>query len=254
MFVFPIPGSPDCDPSKYNDGMMFVCNAQTYKECMDLKLFGLPASYMQQVLSLKQGKSALFLYDTSSRRLHGVFEAASDGGDNINRAAWGAVKKPSQKHSGSPFPAQIEFRVAHAFTALDDASIRSIIRDNQHTHIRKLNTQQVRGLIVEFHKRSQLTMPESSSEGSSGTAAVRASRPPKGVQAGSVMVVANTGDVISKHADPAYNRRQVAKKDDALAAFAFPVQTKENPFQLEPDQLISEVQQITLEQKVHVTC
>jgi hypothetical protein len=192
------------------------------------------------------------MYDTSSKRLHGVFEAASDGGDNINRAAWKSLKKQSQKQGGSPFPAQIEFRVSHSFSALDDASIRSVIRDNQHTHIRKLNAQQVRGLIAEFHKRSQLIMPDSTTEAASGTAATKTSRPTKTQAAASniMVVTADTGDVISTRTDPpsAWSTGQDAKKDESPAGLAFPVQTKENPFQLEPDQLSTEVQAITLDQ------
>ena len=217
--------------------MMFVCSSQTFKECMDLKLFGLPFTYMNQVQSLKQGKSALFLYDTSSKRLHGVFEAASDGADNINKHAWQSQKKAGSSRPGSPFPAQIEFRVAHSFKELDEAAIRSVIRDTQRSHIRKLNTQQVRGLIAEFHKRSGLAMPESRTK---------------------VVVVTGNGQIIDNSQQAVWAKKHLVQKKDDSSENGFsaagtldqvPVATQ-NPFNLEPDTIATDLQQISIDTKV----
>ena len=39
--------------TKYVDGMMFVCNSDTYEECLKIKLLGLPKQYLKNVQGLK---------------------------------------------------------------------------------------------------------------------------------------------------------------------------------------------------------
>jgi hypothetical protein len=63
-------------------GAVFLCNHLTRKECFDKKIFGLPRFCADFVEKVKVG-TTLFLYDVDQCKLHGVFEATSDGAVNI---------------------------------------------------------------------------------------------------------------------------------------------------------------------------
>ena len=93
-------------------------------------------------------QSALFLFNLSTRLLHGVFDAAGAGAENIDPTAWSRNK---HKAWSSPFPAQIEFRVARAFTPLPDSDLRTVFRDSD--RIRKLDGKEVSKIIRLFRTR-----------------------------------------------------------------------------------------------------
>jgi hypothetical protein len=82
-------------------------------ECFRLKLFGLPRQSLGWVQEIRQD-APLFLYNVTSGALFGVFNAASDGGYNINPRAWENMR-PLE------FPAQVmvSFGILHR---LDDAN------------------------------------------------------------------------------------------------------------------------------------
>ena len=126
----------------YVDGFMFVCNKDTYQECMDQSLFGLPFHYLKEVKTLQAGLSALFLFNKSERRLHGIFEASTNGGANLKPEAWNTNGAKS-----SPFPAQIEFRVVRR-GSISESEFKHLFRDRQ--RIRKLTGDQVKSLIKLF--------------------------------------------------------------------------------------------------------
>ena len=135
-------------PDRFDSGMMFVCTKETYKECMELRLLGLPHEYLNVVKSLKEGRSALFLFNMTDRRLHGIFEAAGDGSENIDPQAWARHKHKHHPYVSSPFPAQIQFRSIHDCEPLLDSEFRHMFADRQ--RIRKLDAKQVRGLMKIF--------------------------------------------------------------------------------------------------------
>lgn len=68
---------------------------------MPQTLTGLPASHISYVKNIDLGLP-LFLFNYSTRKLHGVFEAASPGKLNINPYGWTA--NGSEKTS---YPAQV---------------------------------------------------------------------------------------------------------------------------------------------------
>uniref|UniRef100_A0A804P604 DCD domain-containing protein n=1 Tax=Zea mays TaxID=4577 RepID=A0A804P604_MAIZE len=68
-------------------GYIFVCNNDTMQEDLKRQLFGLPARYRDSVRAITPGLP-LFLYNYTTHQLHGVFEAASFGGSNIDPTAW----------------------------------------------------------------------------------------------------------------------------------------------------------------------
>ena len=75
-------------------GAVFLCNQLTRKECFNKKIFGLSPYCSDFVEKVKAG-TTLFLYDVEQCKLHGVFEATSDGAVNIIPDAYGR-RYPSQ--------------------------------------------------------------------------------------------------------------------------------------------------------------
>jgi len=75
-------------------GAVFLCNQLTRKECFNKKIFGLSPYCADFVEKVKAG-TTLFLYDVEQCKLHGVFEATSDGAVNIIPDAYGR-RYPSQ--------------------------------------------------------------------------------------------------------------------------------------------------------------
>ncbi|VAI38906.1 unnamed protein product [Triticum turgidum subsp. durum] len=84
-------------------GYIFVCNNDTMEENLKRQLFGLPSRYRDSVRAIRPGLP-LFLYNYSTHQLHGIFEAASFGGANIDPAAW----EDKKCNGESRFPAQLE--------------------------------------------------------------------------------------------------------------------------------------------------
>lgn len=85
-------------------GAIFVCNNLTKKECFKRKLFGLPSVHSDLVKQIKTGM-ILFLFEPDERKLHGIFQATSDGAMNIVPRAFSISNKR--------FPAQVYYRLLH---------------------------------------------------------------------------------------------------------------------------------------------
>jgi len=134
----------------YEDGMMFVCTKETFDECMSLRLLGLPFAQMKVVKALQPEKSALFLFNMSDRRLHGLFHASSAGGANINRDAWNKGSSNS-----SPFPAQIEFVIARDCEPIHEKEFKHVFPDKH--RIRKLDKSEVQKLVRLFLRDTKPT-------------------------------------------------------------------------------------------------
>jgi DNA modification methylase len=66
---------------------IFVCTNKTEHECLQRMLFGTSKLYADDVLATKLG-DILFLLNTDSNVLYGVFRAKSDGRQNIVPEAW----------------------------------------------------------------------------------------------------------------------------------------------------------------------
>ena len=80
------------------DGAIFLCNHLTRKECFDRKIFGLSSKCTEFIQRVKSG-ATLFLYDVDQHKLHGVFEATSDGAMNIIPEAYNST--------GFQYPCQV---------------------------------------------------------------------------------------------------------------------------------------------------
>ncbi|EYU23311.1 hypothetical protein MIMGU_mgv1a010649mg [Erythranthe guttata] len=103
-------------------GYIFVCNNDTMSENLKRELFGLPPRYRDSVRAITPGLP-LFLYNYSTHQLHGVFEAASFGGTNIDPSAWEDKKNPGE----SRFPAQVRVVTRKICEPLEEDSFRPIL-------------------------------------------------------------------------------------------------------------------------------
>lgn len=103
-------------------GYIFVCNNDTMQEDLKRQLFGLPQRYRDSVRAIQPGLP-LFLYNYTTHQLHGVFEAASFGGSNIDPSAWEDKKNKGE----SRFPAQVRIRVRKICKPLEEDAFRPVL-------------------------------------------------------------------------------------------------------------------------------
>uniref|UniRef100_A0A7N0UPX8 DCD domain-containing protein n=1 Tax=Kalanchoe fedtschenkoi TaxID=63787 RepID=A0A7N0UPX8_KALFE len=103
-------------------GYIFVCNNDTMQEDLKRLLFGLPPRYRDSVRAITPGLP-LFLYNYTTHQLHGIFEAASFGGSNIDPTAWEDKKCKGE----SRFPAQVRIRIRKICKALEEDAFRPVL-------------------------------------------------------------------------------------------------------------------------------
>ncbi|GER46797.1 DCD (Development and Cell Death) domain protein [Striga asiatica] len=103
-------------------GYIFVCNNDTMQEDLKRQLFGLPPRYRDSVRAITPGLP-LFLYNYTTHQLHGIFEATTFGGSNIDPTAWEDKKCKGE----SRFPAQVRIRVRKLCKALEEDAFRPVL-------------------------------------------------------------------------------------------------------------------------------
>nr|XP_043617258.1 B2 protein [Erigeron canadensis] len=103
-------------------GYIFVCNNDTMQEDLKRQLFGLPPRYRDSVRAITPGLP-LFLYNYTTHQLHGIFEATTFGGSNIDPTAWEDKKCKGE----SRFPAQVRIRIRKVCKALEEDSFRPVL-------------------------------------------------------------------------------------------------------------------------------
>lgn len=103
-------------------GYIFVCNNDTMAENLKRQLFGLPPRYRDSVRAITPGLP-LFLYNYTTHQLHGIFEASSFGGSNIDPTAWEDKKCKGE----SRFPAQVRIRIRKLCGALEEDAFRPVL-------------------------------------------------------------------------------------------------------------------------------
>ncbi|XP_030470190.2 B2 protein-like [Syzygium oleosum] len=117
-----LPPSESLPRNEAVGGYIFVCNNDTMQENLQRQLFGLPPRYRDSVRQITPGLP-LFLYNYSTHQLHGIFEAASFGGTNIDPMAWEDKKCPGE----SRFPAQVRVITRKVCDPLEEDSFRPIL-------------------------------------------------------------------------------------------------------------------------------
>ncbi|KQJ91511.1 uncharacterized protein LOC100841770 isoform X2 [Brachypodium distachyon] len=128
-------------------GAIFMSNSETREQCFRTNVFGLPPEYEPFVTDVKQGMP-LFLFDYTERKLYGVFEATSDGGMNINRAAF--------RSNGRTYPAQVCFNIVWKCRPLREDEFFPAIEENYYFSKKfyfDLSYQQVVQLYGLFEKK-----------------------------------------------------------------------------------------------------
>ncbi|KAJ1261907.1 hypothetical protein BS78_09G064900 [Paspalum vaginatum] len=128
-------------------GVIFGCKHDTIEECFRKQLFGLPSVHYSYVRNVKPGM-ALFLFNYSDRKLHGIFEAASPGQMYIDPYAW--------SNDGSlrtVFPAQVRICMKTQYPPLLESQFKTLLGDNYYNHhlfYFELDHMQTRALISLF--------------------------------------------------------------------------------------------------------
>ncbi|KAL5576370.1 hypothetical protein UlMin_018069 [Ulmus minor] len=105
-------------------GVIFGCKHSTFRECYFKQLFGLPAPHFSYVGNIDPGLP-LFLFNYSDRKLHGVFEAASQGKMNINPYAWTADESKS-----TAYLAQVKVKIRIQCEPLEEEQFAPLISEN----------------------------------------------------------------------------------------------------------------------------
>ncbi|XP_048600657.1 uncharacterized protein LOC125580346 [Brassica napus] len=117
-----LPASETLPRNEVLGGYIFVCNNDTMEEDLKRHLFGLPPRYRDSVRAITPGLP-LFLYNYTTHQLHGIFEATTFGGTNIDAMAWEDKKCKGE----SRFPAQVRIRVRKICKALEEDSFRPVL-------------------------------------------------------------------------------------------------------------------------------
>ncbi|EXC32482.1 hypothetical protein L484_012649 [Morus notabilis] len=87
------------------------------------KRHSLPPKYKDPVRAIMPGLP-LFLYNYTTHQLHGVYQAVSFGGSNIDPTAWQDKKCPL---GGSRFPAQVRIRTKKKCKPLEEDAFRPFL-------------------------------------------------------------------------------------------------------------------------------
>lgn len=118
-----LPASESVPKEEAIGGYIFVCNNETMEENLKRQLFGLPSRYRDSVRAIRPGLP-LFLYNYSTHQLHGIFEATSFGGSNIDPGAWEDSKCPGGE---SRFPAQVRVATRKICEPLEEDAFRPVL-------------------------------------------------------------------------------------------------------------------------------
>lgn len=127
-------------------GCIFGANKDTFDECINRRLLGLPAHYMKMVTSIVPNETVLFLFNFTTRFMFGIFVATDHGGEHESNA-W--CRNSDER---TPFPAQIRFRIVHKFAPLIESAFSDLMEYRPNTrHFRfQLTPERTTALLERF--------------------------------------------------------------------------------------------------------
>ncbi|XP_052624979.1 DCD domain-containing protein NRP-B-like [Lactuca sativa] len=137
-------------------GYIFVCNNDTMQEDLKSQLFGkknymisLDPRYRDSIREITPGLP-LFLYNYTIHQLHGIFEAMTFGGINIDSSAWEDKKCKGE----SRFPAQVRIRIRFSFCDMtsDGIQFRYHLQQNAGLELNSNSSQILRNQNPKFQK------------------------------------------------------------------------------------------------------
>ncbi|KAI3987254.1 hypothetical protein MKX01_031738 [Papaver californicum] len=136
-------------------GVIFGCTRLTMKECLSNQIFGLPSLHFKYIKNVKPGLP-LFLFNYSDRKMHGIYEAASNGEMNINPYGW-----TENGQERTQYPAQVRICIRKQCKALLEHQYKPILVDNYYTKDYfwfELDHSQT-GHLISLFKSSPITVP-----------------------------------------------------------------------------------------------
>ncbi len=155
-------------PDETAAGVIFGCTNATYDECFSLALVGMPNKYLPLVNIIRRKKTLIFLFNYSTRQLHGLYVASTDGGENLFPTAFRGLAPipplgrrrspvppagshpdaPAPDGAGSPFPAQCGFAIVEELPPVPESQIERVLEyTERHRFKFKLSEFQCRDLI-----------------------------------------------------------------------------------------------------------
>jgi hypothetical protein len=119
---------------------------------MDLSILAGPRQMLREVMQISAFDTPLFLFHITHRTLYGVFEATSQGAENLIPHAFQAVSR-----SPNPFPAQVAFRFKYQFLPLPEAKFGHLLTYHHNKPAASLSRENVRNLIHAFAENDAAT-------------------------------------------------------------------------------------------------
>ncbi|KAM3279543.1 hypothetical protein ACQJBY_046732 [Aegilops geniculata] len=130
-------------------GFIFRCDGATKPECFRYRVLGLPRRRLGAVSRIRRG-AALFLFDYDAKYLYGPYRADSDGGRDLEPAAF-----------QGRLPAQVKFMIDGDFMPVPGKTVRYTIKENYPgKFLPELTFTQVEKLRALFRPITSLPVPE----------------------------------------------------------------------------------------------
>jgi len=126
---------------RWQSGFIFFCRHDSFRETFERRIFGLTRHKMDLLNSIEPGGTALFLFDQTFRYLHGVYDAASAPGFDLDacylrRGAAATFKGVARSPlDSSPFPAQVRFTRLHDFPPIEERKFCHLVNYNDGTNV-----------------------------------------------------------------------------------------------------------------------
>nr|BAK01276.1 predicted protein [Hordeum vulgare subsp. vulgare] len=140
---------PSADDASLPAVFIFTCDGATTPECFRYRVLGLPRRKLGAVSRIRRG-AALFLYDFDARYLYGPYRADSDGGRDLEPAAF-----------QGRLPAQVKFMIHGDFMPVRGKTMRYTIKENYPgKFLPELTFTQVEKLRALFRPITSLPVPE----------------------------------------------------------------------------------------------